>query len=145
MEIYEILKSLNSVKSRVGQVEEFQKHKDNLALRYILQGAYDDRISTYLPTGAPPPFAPFDLNQEKPPASLNSEEKTIYNFFQHTFGSKQPIIKQERAFIDLIQSIHPEDADIMIRMLNKNIHEKYKRLSKAAVKEFLAPWVPDFV
>lgn len=145
MEIHEILKTLNSIKSRTGQVEEFKKHADNLALRYILQGAYDDRIQSYLPGGEPPPFVPYDMTKAEPPVSLNTEEKTIYNFFKYTFGEKQPRIQQERAFITLIESVDPEDADVMIRMLNKNIHEKYKRLTKAAVKEMLSEWVPDFV
>jgi hypothetical protein len=144
MEIFEILKKLNACKSRVGMVQEFQVHEDNLALRFILQGAYDDRVSSYLPEGAPP-FTPFSSSEGKLPVSLEYEEKTIYNFFRFTAGEKEPIIKQEREFIQLLESIHPEDADVLIRMKDKTLHQKYKRLNKSAVKELLAPWVPDLV
>ena len=144
MEIFEILKTTNSIKSRAGQLEELRKHSDNMALRFMLQGAYDDRISSYLPEGAPP-FEPFVATADKPPASLNFQEKVIFNFFKFTLGSKEPILKQERAFIELLESVDPEDADVLIRMKDKTIHEKYRRLTKALIKEFLAPWVPDFV
>lgn len=144
MEIFEILKATNSIKSRAGQLEELRKHSDNMALRFILQGAYDDRISSYLPEGAPP-FEHFVATADKIPATLNYQEKLIFNFFKFTLGSKEPILKQERAFIELLESVDSEDADVLIRMKDKTVHEKYKRLTKSLIKEFLAPWVPDFV
>jgi hypothetical protein len=142
MEIHEILKAINATPSKEKQAEIFNQYKDNLALRFILQGAYDDRIASYLPEGSPP-FNQFDLNAGKIPVSLLTEEKTIYNFFRHTLGSKQPILQQERAFIQLLESVDPEDADVLIRMKDKNLHEKYKRITKARVKELLKPWVPE--
>jgi len=145
MEIHEILKSLNSERSRAGALAVFTEHKDNLALRYILQGSYDDRISSYLPEGSPP-FKPLNIeNVTTPIASLNDEAKTIFNFFKFTWGESQPLIKQELEFIKLLESVHPEDADVLIRMKDKKLHEKYKRLRKPVVKELLSEHVPDLV
>jgi len=143
MEMHDILKSINSNVSNSKKLEAFNPHKNNIALRYILQGAFDDRIKSYLPEGIPP-FVPIDTSRTVP-LSLNNEHRTILNFFENTWGAKQPRLQQEQEFIKFLEKLVPDDVDIIIRMKDKTLHEKYKRLNKAIVKEMLKPWVPDLV
>lgn len=137
MEIFEILSSANRKRKPDETLRVLNEHKDNLALRYILQGAYDSNVTSYLPPGAPPFDAFPEKDPAKVPSTLNFKQKTIFNLFEYSWGSKQPRLKMEREFIKFLESIHSEDADILIRMKDKTLHEKYPKLTKDVVREFL--------
>jgi hypothetical protein len=137
LEIFEILASANRKRKPEETLRVLNEHRDNQTLHYILQGSYDNNVKSYLPPGKPP-FTPFpEKDPSKVPSTLNFQQRKIFNLFEYSWGSKQPRVKMEREFIAFLESVHAEDADILIRMKDKTLEEKYPKLTKDVVREFL--------
>lgn len=123
--VYEIFEAAAQAPNRV---EKQQVLSDNncLALRDIVKGAYDDTINfTLLPKGEPP-FTP----AEDPKVSLMDKSTTLRYFVKGGPGEKLPAVRREAMFIELLESIHPKDAQIVLWMKDKSLAQKYKGITK---------------
>ena len=47
-------------------------------------------------------------------------------------GDKMPKYKREQIFIGILEGVHPEDAKVVLSMINK---EKFKGITEPVVKE----------
>jgi hypothetical protein len=123
--VFEILEEAAKAPSRV---EKQQVLQDNncLALRDIIKGAYDDSIQFSLLPKGEPPFTP----AEEPTASLMDKSKTLRYFVKGGPGEKLPAAKREAMFIELLESIHPDDAQLVLWMKDKKLAQKYKGITK---------------
>jgi hypothetical protein len=123
--LYEIFELAAEAKNR----EEKKKVLlDNscLALRDIVKGSYDDSIKfTLLPKGQPP----YTPNPE-PKASLIEKSKTLRYFVTGGPGEKLNTVKRESMFIELLESIHEKDAQLIVWMKDKKLAQKYKGITK---------------
>lgn len=132
MRIYEILEAVNREKDPVKKVEILQNN-DSRGLRYILQAGYDTNVVSVLPEGEPP-FTP----NKTPDKAMNIDDiaDQLPQFFK--FGPvHKNIMQRENKFISLLSAVHPRDADVLIRMKDRKIQNRYKGVTKAAVTEFL--------
>jgi hypothetical protein len=126
--IYEILFEIGSKKNKSDKIN-LLKNNESWALKDVLKGTFDDRIKWLLPTGEPP------YQESEPhnhPSNLIREHKKFRYFAKGGPGSKLSAVKRESIFIGLIESIHPEDAKIVINMINKM---PPKGISKSIVQE----------
>ena len=64
--------------------------------------------------------------------NLTRENKQFAYFVKGGKGDKLPAFKRENIFIGLIEGVHPEDAKLIIAMINK---EKPAGLSRPIVEE----------
>ena len=123
--VFEILELAAKAPNRV---EKQQVLSDNncLALRDIVKGAYDDSIEfSLLPKGTPP-YTP----AENPSASLMDKSTTLRYFVKGGPGEKLPQTKREVMFIELLESIHPKDAQLVLWVKDKQLAQKYKGITK---------------
>jgi len=90
---------------------------DCSSLRTILQGAFDPRIKWLLPEGAPPYTECEYPNVDN---MLYSETRRLYLFVE---GGNDDLktLKREAMFIDLLQSISPNDAKLLIAIKDKKL------------------------
>ena len=88
---------------------------DNSAIRTILRFCFDPNIKWLLPEGAPP-YTPCEYNNID--NMLYSEARRLYLFVE---GGNPNIktLKREAMFIDLLQSIAPEDAALLVSIKDK--------------------------
>lgn len=125
---FEVLEKVNSAKTKPEKIK-LLKENDHWALKDIIRGTLDSTVKWNLPEGAPPYTAAEEHNA---PTSIFREHKKFAYFVKGGKGDKLPSVKRERIFIGILEGIHPEDAKLVINMINK---EKPKGLTRPVVEE----------
>jgi len=113
--IYEVLEEVAKKRSKADKIKVL-KENETWALKDVLKGTFDDRITWIIPDGDPP-YQPSEAHNH--PSNLIKENKKFAYFAKGGPGTKLPAIKRENLFIGLIEGIHPEDARVVINMINK--------------------------
>ena len=138
--LHEILTKVNNAKDKPKKIEVL-KQNDSLSLRQVLKGAFDPKIEWDLPPGNPP----YTVNEA--PAgtehtTLYTEAKKLWHFVKgaDTALSKT---KKEMMFIQMLEGLHKDDAELMIAVKEKELNKRYKGLTDAVVKEAFG-WNEDY-
>lgn len=134
----ELLKRVAAAKSR-NEKAEILKKGESLCLCGILQGAFDPNLKWNLPPGIPP------YKQEvgeygQCPSNLEMELRKLIYFID---GHPQMIpnqFRREKLFIDILESIHSSEAELLIQMKDKNI--KVNGLTQLLISEIWPGLVP---
>jgi hypothetical protein len=127
--VYEVLELVAKAKTKEEKIQ-ILKANNTGALQDIIRGTFDPRIEWLLPTGSPPPYTP-NLPQSIPSNLIKECTKLAYM----VKGGKGPELLQlrrESMFIQLLESVHPEDAKLLIDMINR---KPPKGLTAAVAKE----------
>jgi len=139
--VHEIFTKINNAKDKTGKIA-ILKQFDNQAMRQLLKAAFDPKIKFDLPEGNPP-----YIKNEAPAGtehtSLASEAKKLYHF---VVGGNNAInkLKKETMFIQMLEGLHEQDAEVLMAIKNKNLNNTYKGLTANLVKETFN-WNDDFV
>ena len=116
MDIFEILEKAGKQRHKKDKVR-ILKENETWALKDVLRGSMDSNIKWKLPDGEPPYTASEAHNH---PASLHREHKQFVYFVQ---GQKQceslPAYKREKIFLGILEGVHPQDALVIVDMINK--------------------------
>jgi len=134
LNIFEILEKIGSAKKKADKIALLKEH-DSFGLRTILQGCYNPTIKLQLPEGEPP-YEPCEAHNA--PSNLFKKSNQFANFVGKR-AKELGTIKRERFFIQLLESIHPEDAKIVLQMKDK---KPFKGISSALVKEVYPNLMP---
>jgi len=113
--VFEVIEEAKKAKAKKDKIEDLKKN-DTPALRDVLRGTFDKSIIWDLPGGKPPYTASEEHN-----APSNLLRKNI-QFKYFVKGSPYLVtmpIKRETMFIGLLESIHPQDAELVVSMINK--------------------------
>lgn len=116
LSVAEILKKASEIPNESARVDWLQRY-DSQALRYILAGALSPNIKWLLPEGEPP-YKPNDLVDQQ--HRLYTESRKLYLFVE----GGNPNLKQlrrEALFIELIESLDPEDAKLLLAVKDKRM------------------------
>lgn len=139
MEVFEVLDLFTEAKSRKDKIEVLKKYGQNMPVRDVLQGTFDPSIEWNLPDGTPP-YTP--NNEDTAPSSLRRQHLDFKYFVKGLLESNRlNPIKRERMFIDMLESVHPEDAKILVSMINKKA--PVKGLTKKIVQEVYPNLIPN--
>jgi len=137
---HEIFTQVNNAKDKPLKIEVLRKH-DSQGLRQILKAAFDPKIVFDVPEGIPPYMA-----NEAPAGtdhtSLLDEVRKLYLFIKG--GSTIPKIKKETLFIQMLEALHKDDAEVLINIKHKKLNLVYKGLTENVVKEAFN-WNDDFL
>jgi hypothetical protein len=126
--IFQILEKAAEQKATADKIAVLREHQ-NGALYQILKYAYDPNIIWDLPEGIPPykpcPHPAQDMR-------LISEMRRLYLFIK---GGNPNLTKlrRESLFIEMIESVHPNDAIILVNAKDKKL--PYKGINAKLVKE----------
>lgn len=93
---------------------------DNGAMRTVLRFCFDPQITWALPPGSPPYKVCEYPNIDN---MLYQEARRLYLFVEGG-NDNIPAIKRERMFIDLLESISPEDAKLLLSIKDKKLPTK---------------------
>lgn len=130
LEVFEILEKVKNAKTKKERIEILQSN-DIMPLLDVLKGTFDDTIQWNLPGGTPP-YTP--NNPDTPPSTLKRQHMQFKYFVKGLRESNRlNPIRRERMFIDMLEAIHPKDAEVVVSMINKK--SPVKGLTKALVKE----------
>jgi hypothetical protein len=128
----EVLKKVNNAKTKAKKVEILQKY-DCDALRAIIKSSFDPNIEWVIPEGEVP-FKANDAEEGTEHTVLRREYKKLYRFIKG--GDDQLVgFKRENMFIQLLEGLHKDEAEIVISAKDKKLHQAFKGLSENVVKE----------
>lgn len=126
---FEIFEEFEKAKSKDDKIALLQQHATP-AVKNILLGTFDESIEWNLPEGTPP-YTPADIKSTA--NSFSRQLDQLRYFVKGGPGDKLLKIKRESMFIRLLESIHPKDAELVLKMIAKKTPAK--GLTKALVKE----------
>lgn len=128
----EVLDKLGKIKSKKDKVYHLKEHNSE-SLRMVIKASFDPNIKWSLPSGEVP-FRPNEAPEGTEHSMLSYEARKLYHYIE---GGNPTITqnKRESMFVQLLESLHPDEADILVAAKDKVLHQKYKGLSKNVVME----------
>ena len=129
--ITEILQKVSSAKTKKEKVDLLQEYNQN-ALRAILIINFDESLKFLLPDGEVP-FTPNDAPAGTEHTRLDSEYRGLYRYFKGGDSSLKGM-KREQLFVQLLEGLHVDEANLLVSACNKDLQSKY-RITKQAVSE----------
>lgn len=126
--VFEVLEEMAKQRNRDDKVKVL-KENETWALKDIIRGSMDSTVEWNIPNGSPP-YTPAASHNHA--SNLIKENKMFKYFVKGGPGDKLPKFKREAIFMGILEGVHPEDAKLVISMINK---EKFNGLSKPVVEE----------
>lgn len=123
--IPEILKEINV------DTRNLEQYKDNYAIRTLFQYAYEPELKFNLPAGTPPykkDTAPMGMSQ----ANFYQQIRKLYVF------NRKDLVKTrvEQLFIQMLESLHPSEAEICIGIKDQNLHKLYPSITRDVLEKY---------
>ena len=162
--VFEVLDLVSKQRSNAKKVEVLKKYEDN-SLKMVLIWNFDESVVSMLPDGEVP-YSQYDdqtsysgslstkltedirrmhetgsfslgVSDRQGRTTIRREAKNFYHFVK---GGNDSIngIRRESMFINLLQGLHPLEAEILCLVKDKKLVEKYK-----ITKEIVAEAYPD--
>jgi len=129
--ISEILRKVSNAKTKKEKIDLLRKH-NSTALRQILIINFDESVVSMLPEGDVP-YTPNDAPAGTDHTRLEQEYRGLYRFFKG--GAKLPSLKRESMFVQLLEGLSADEAELLCLAKDGRINEKYKRITKAVISE----------
>lgn len=107
----EILEKTAEIKDKQGQIE-FLRKNFNQAFGLVLRYGFEMGVNWVLPEGTPP-YKPCPYPDQE--GRLFTEARRLYLFIQGGNDNLKPL-KREMMFIQLLESITPSDATMLLRI-----------------------------
>ena len=120
--VHEILEYVGKQKSKVAKVEALKEHRND-ALVSILIWNFDQTVVSMIPEGEVP-FTPNDSPLGTDHTSLRREAKNLYHFVKGGNDSLNSI-RRETMFIQMLEGLHPDEANIIILAKDKRLSDQY--------------------
>jgi hypothetical protein len=128
----EILRKVSNAKTKQEKVSLLRKY-NSTALRQLLIINFDESIVSMLPEGDVP-YTPNDAPLGTDHSRLEQEYRGLFRYFK---GGQDnlPSLKRESMFVQLLEGLSSEEAELLVLAKDGRINEKYKRITKMVVSE----------
>lgn len=124
--ITEVLKELNE---NVKLFEtEYKKSGNGGPLGVLFKHAYEPENRFLLPEGEPP-FKPSSEPIGMTPVPFISQIQKFKNFVRQDISNT----KREMVFVQMLESIHPDEAKILLAVKDQKLHELYPKLTHEVI------------
>jgi len=127
---FEILEKVAQAKTKSEKVELLKQQQNNWALKDVLRGTFDEAVVFLLPEGKVP-YEP--AAAESHPSNWTQHNKKLAYFVKGGPGQRMLKPKREKMFLDILESVHPRDAELLVGMINKKM--PIKGITKKLVQE----------
>jgi hypothetical protein len=137
----EILDKVSKLKTKQQKVSYLQKHNTE-ALRQVIKSSFDPKVKWSLPFGEVPYIAN-DAPEGTEHNMLSYESRKLYHFIE---GGNPQLSqnKRETMFVQMLEGLHPDEADVLVAAKDKILHQKYKGLSANVVREAFN-WTEEYM
>jgi hypothetical protein len=128
----EVLKKVHNAKTKEKKVEILRQY-DCEPLRMVIKSSFDPNVIWALPAGEVP-FTANEAEEGTEHTVLRKEARKLYNFVK---GGNDSLagFKRENMYIQMLEGLHKNEAELLIAAREKKLHQIYKGLSAAVVKE----------
>lgn len=135
LSVSEILKRADALGS-LQERKAFLLQHDSPAIHTILKCVYDPNIKFLLPKGKAP-YKPTEFDRQE--GRLYSEIRKMYLFIE---GGNPNLaqIKREQIFIDLLESIDKQDAELLVAVKDKKL--PFKNINRNLVEKTYPGLIP---
>lgn len=127
--VHEVFDNFVEAKTKKEKIKILQENNHH-AVRDIIRGSMDAKIVFLLPKGKPPYQA---SRPESAPSNLLKRNTDFNYFIKSGQGEQMSAVKRESMFINLLESIHPADAELVLNMIEKK--PPCKGMTKKIVEE----------
>ena len=118
----EILELVTEQKTDDGKVAILKEYECDI-LKSLFIWNFDDSVISLLPQGTVP-YKPNENPLGTDHSSLRREQRSLYNFVKG--GNDQlSTIRRETIFIQMLEGLHPKEADIVIAVKDGNLEDMY--------------------
>ena len=131
--VHEILAEVSKQKSVAKKVEVLQKYRND-GLTSILIWNFDESVLSLLPEGEVP-FNKNDVPIGTDHTSLRKEWRNLYHFVKGG-NDKLSKTRRESMFIQMLEGLHPDEAEIICLVKDGNLTSKYKLTKDNVSKAF---------
>ena len=138
---HEILTKVNNAKDKPKKLEVLRRY-DTKELRSFLKGAFDPDLVWLLPEGKPP-YTPNDAPIGTEHTWLKQEVKRMFHFLQGG-NTELSQSKRDNMFIQMLEGLSAEEADLLIKAKDKALNKEYKGLTANLIKEAF-DWDDNFM
>ena len=121
--LHEILELVSKQRSKAKRVEVLKEYESD-ALKSILIWNFDDTVISVVPEGVVP-YNPNEVPIGTDHTSLRREWKNLYHFVHGGNPTLTPL-RRETMFIQMLEGLHPEEAQILCLVKDKKLSSKYK-------------------
>ena len=132
--LHEILALVSKQRTKAKKIEVLKQYECD-ALKSVLIWNFDNTAISVMPEGEVPykkNEAPLGTDH----TSLRKEWRNLYHFVKGGNDSLSSL-RRESMFIQLLEGLHPDEAEIICLVKDSNLESKYK-LKKEIVKEAYA-------
>ena len=130
--ISEVLRKVSNAKTKAEKIKLLQTNNSQ-ALRSLLIWNFDESVISMVPEGDVP-YTPNDAPVGTDHTRLEQESKGFYRFVKGGQDSLKSL-KRESMFVQLLEGLSAEEAELLCLIKDGNLNSKYKRITKAVVQE----------
>ena len=124
-------KFLTEILDEVNEdVKKLNDYKDDMALRYVFEYAFDEDKKMDLPDGEPPYKEDGAPDFGMSPANLRMETKKFYVFNRKDLKP----LRKEQLFIGLLESVHPKEAKLLIAIKDQKLNKLYPKITRTVLE-----------
>lgn len=127
----EIFEKASKLKTKEEKIAFLRKCKCGPLLD-IIRINFDDDVVSLIPHGSPP-YKKDDAPIGHSMSTLNQNYKKFTYFFKGGLGDKLTPAKRESIFINVLESVHSSEAELLVLAKDKKM--KYKGITKALCME----------
>ena len=131
MLLSEVFQKVSNAKTKKEKIALLKKYSTP-ALRSLLIWNYDESVISLIPVGEVP-YTPNDSPPGTDHSMLFHEYKKLYHYVK---GGNDGLnkIKREQMFVQLLESIHADEAQVLSLVKDKKLGKRYK-ITKACIGE----------
>ena len=130
--LFEILELANKQRTIGKRVEVLQEYRHE-ALVSILIWNFDEAAISLLPEGV----VPYERNEVPVGTDHTSLRKEYRNLYHFVKGGNDSLsaIRRETMFIQMLEGLHPQEADILSLIKDGNLENQYPKVTKEVVSQ----------
>ena len=129
--LHEIFDLASKQRSKAKKIEILQEYAND-AMKSVFIWNFDETVISVLPEGAVP-YKENEVPVGTDHTSLRREHKHLYNFVKGGNDSLNGL-RRETMFVQILEGLHPEEANILCLVKDKLLQTKYK-ITYEVVKE----------
>ena len=130
--ISEVLQKAHNAKTKAQKIKILQDN-NSPGLRSVFIMNFDESLEARVPLGEDVPYRKNEAPKGTEHTLLEKEAVKLYRFFKGG-DDTLPNMKVENMFIQMLEGLHADEAEVVIKAVNKTLHKKY-RITHAVVKE----------
>ena len=121
--VHEVLDLVDSQRTKAKKIQILQEYTDD-ALKAILIWNFDPTAISIIPAG-PVPYKENEVPVGTDHTSLRREWRQLFHFVKGG-NSTLSSLRRETMFIQMLEGLHPKEAEIMVLVKDHLLQNKYK-------------------